>query len=386
MATWTKFSYGFDGPRQAEHWVPGGVPAVATGRPCLIFIAGDGWNGRDPSAFYEDDALFTDHIEPAEFTEPVVVISTWAAGFRYDRFASGPSLDDWDVGHGTYDPGDIVEHSSSAWRCLKSHTASAPLTPGAAGAVFTWYELQVNDIGNAQYGKIAPMTPGFVGQGTRDLQDLVQFLKENADHFGIDPTKIVLMGTSVGAVQAGAAAFARSAPYFGEDQYPAAGSRYTRRESSNVQGVLLSHSPNDWTWFPWIALMEQLFGEVYTDPGTWRTDVPDQVKAALSPLGTVKETRKVLPTYLRYAGSRFDHVGGTDDPPYTTGMADPFHHARNGWEILKFLETLGAPDVVFVEDDATATNYERWTSTTDSTIVTDFQEDAWEWLRALWGF
>lgn len=386
MATWTEFRYGSESWRKAQYWVPDDDvnPATNPLRPCLVYCPGHGWEGRHPNFFYSSpvgtsEPLFTDHIEPAEQTTPVVCISIWGASANHGLFDDiTPSA--WTTQ--AYVAGDVVSHGGSYWRCVRDHTSTASHEPGVgAFAGFYWIELLANDATNNLLGAdMAPgTTPAFLGTGIRDVQQLVQHLKREAGFFGLDPTKIRLMGSSAGGQQAGAAAYGYSAPFQPQSRESVAGA-YRARASSAVEAVILDITPNDWRWYPWSSAMENLFGRSYT-ADEWDRE-SDALKAALSPLGALTERLVSIPTYLAYAGSRFDHTGGTDDPPYNDAL---FHDARNGWEILRVLEQLGEPNVVFLEDSLTAGFFERWTSTTVSTEIpdTDRALDIWTWFQAL---
>lgn len=400
MATWTRFRYGAKSWRQGFYWVPSDdfYPATNPGRPCLIYSPGHGWEGRHPSFFYGPpdgvaEPLFTSHIEPAEATQEVVCISIWQASSNYELFDTF-THSDWNVGFGSYSEGAIVNDDGGAgelYRCRKTHTAAAANEPGTgANWRFFWIQLDPNDAGAFLYlpqtgdqaGLHPGMSPGFGGEGIRDNQAIVQWAKDNANRLGIDPLKIVTMGASAGGQASGAAAYSTTAPFVKEaraDVY----AEHARRSSSRPQATILDITPNDFRWYPFTGLMDNLLGRTFTATEWDRVD--DQVKSGLSPLGVLNASGLHLPTYLAYAGSRFDHIGGTDDPPYAVGL---YHEARNGWEILKALELLGQPNIVHLEDSLTGGFFERWTSTTASTQIpdTDRALDIWEWLKALPGW
>lgn len=389
MATWKKFTYGGQNWRRGEYWIPldDEYPSTNPLRPCLIYCPGHGWEGRHPNYFYGPplggvaEPLFTARIEPAEVTEPVVAISIWSASNNYGLFDNvSPAA--WATST-AYVLEDVVEVSNVIYRCIKAHTSAAADEPGVgANWEFKWLVLEGIDVTNQAWSDEPYMTPAFLATGIRDAQAAVQWAKRNADRLGIDPNKVVLMGASAGGQQCGAAAWSRSRAYLDEDSHDVT-REFAFDSSSLPQGLILDITPNDWKWYPFEPiLMPNLWGREFTVTEWDR--YPDRLKSALSPLGALNATGLHCPTYLAYAASRFDHLGGTDDPPYA---AADYHHARNGWEMLKKLKALGQSNVVFLEDADGAGFFERWTDETTSIEIADTLRDSdiWEWLKALWG-
>lgn len=390
MATWIKATYGGQSWRRLEYWIPSDdeYPATNPLRPCLIYCPGHGWEGRHPNFFYGPagdgvaEPLFTARIEPAEVTEPVVAISIWQASSNYG-LADVFNPDPWTTSTAYVVEDMVTDGVSTRYRCVKDHTSSAADEVGVgANWEFKWLAIPANDVTAQLWSDEPYMSPAFGGTGIRDAQAAVQWAKRNADRLGIDPNKIVLMGSSAGGQACGAAAWSRSRPHLDEDAHSVTRD-FAYDQSSSVQGVILDITPNDWKWYPFEPiLMPNLWGRKFTT--TQWDRYPDRLKSALSPLGSLNATGIHTAAYLAYAGSRFDHAGGTDDPPYSAAL---YHEARNGWEMLAALKALGQTNVVFLEDAAGAGFFERWTSQTASTQIadTDRDLDIWDWLKALWG-
>lgn len=393
MATWTDFRYGQKSWRKAQHWVPGGYPAApGLTRPCLVYFPGHGWEGRHPGFFYGDgggplqygpgEPLFVDHIEPAEGTQDVVCISAWSASKNYGLL-NNVGITDWDVGETNIPEGDLRDNGGAVYRCLVLHNASSATEPGVgADWEHRWALLEAHDISNNLWPSEPPRSPGFLWTGTRDVQVLVQYLKRNAHLFGIDRNKIVPMGSSAGGQQVGTAVWGRAAPHLAEAA-PHLSAPSESEYSSSPQAVVLDITPNDWKWYPFEGLQKNLWGQ---DLASSWDDISDAVKSGLSPLGVLRVTQAHCPTYLSYGGNG-RYTGAADDPPYASAE---YHHARNGWEMLKELDTLGQTNLVFLEDSPTAGFYRRWTDpTTFADIATGGgaakAQDIWDWLVALWG-
>ena len=395
MATWTRFTYGPQPWQQGMYWVPSDdtAPTVNPGRPCLLYCPGHGWEGRAPSYFFgppagQAEALFTGQIEPAELTDEVVCVSIWQASANYDL--PHPTRPAWAVDHGAYAEGDIVSHSGSAWWCRKAHASASNKEPGAGSLeVWYWLELEANNPDNfllatatgEQAGPAPGLLPAFGWTNARDFQRAVQYLKRHRNFFGIDPNKIVGMGSSAGGQAVGAAVFGRQAPALAQAS-PAVSRDHAHDRTSDVQGLVLDITPADFNLGPFGTLLQNLVGRNYSE-AEW--DALDTVvKEALSPLPLLKATKRAKPCYLAYSGSRKDHIAGSDDPPWIDFDA---HHARNGWELLLELEAQGQTNLVFLEDSSVGGFFERWTSSSASTQVpdTDRALDIWNWLKALWG-
>lgn len=143
--------------------------------------------------------------------------------------------------------------------------------------------------------------PSYYPDPMDDTARAVQFIKDNASTFDIDPNKVVLFGSSAGGTNALHTAFRRSLPYFARTS-SAMPRRFAYRSSSSVAAVVnflgvvdfrydtaegvetwaYNHNTNGWSY---------LFGHSLTDGGAeWGSADMDIVKEAASPLALIERS------------------------------------------------------------------------------------------------
>lgn len=307
MPSWETLHYGPYYHQRAQRWIPAGAD-----KPWLCYAPGGGWSRSHPRFFHDPafgEPIFLGFIEPAETSFPVACFSSWFGMHRYDFSLTGGS--------------------------------------------------SANDPTLAQLGEY-PTTPRYLDSGVRDFQRLVQHVKEHAAEYGIDPENGIVMGSSAGGQVAGCAAYDYSAPFYGEHTAPTA-RKHVSRVSSSVKGAVLTITPDDWRHHPQLSLQRGLFG--ISTQAEWDVIRPGD-KAALSPLGVLRQTRRALPTFLWYLE---EFTGAPDQmPPYPAGY---LHGSGNGFQIHSFLESLGG-DSVFHHAGVLAPE--------------DYPATLWDWLQARW--
>lgn len=408
--SWTGFKYGQKARHYAEYWLPTGASLGDGGsRGCLIYAPGGGWSASTQRAFYATrdqftidaggnevgNRLFLEKIEDAGNTNYTVISMMYGMAYSgYYNGGVGPeySFDRWDAAV-SYVKKDLIGKAGNVYECLVANTNVEPTV--TSGWETSWRLIPRNDpLGNPEYGNLGLYTkvtsqPAYMDEGIRDVQLMVQFVKQNADAFGIDPEKIVLMGDSAGGNTVGCAAYSAPAKTgigtssndsVARDVH-SAGLGAVHNDSS-VAGVILEITPSDWRYFEEYANIhgDFLFGMTNADQAAWDS-VPDSVKAAVSPLGALKATGNAIPTFLHYYQ---DYItpSTAQDPPFATGS--PYHKADNGEYIRDELLRLGQTNVEF--RTVTGADGAPGGSQDHSTQGTQNYTDMMNWLNDLLGF
>jgi len=382
--TWTKIRYGPGSQQWAEWGEPSGhTPGVTADLPVLIYVGGGvitgtnvtpparaQWDGTRTDAIYDgSEPIFSATTSGLDTQEDMVIFSINTARNSYN-YRSSASLSAWDVGHGTYNVDDTVKgtsgnHVDHIYRCIAQHTATSTLEPhvGAGDWDHYWSFTPTNDIGtqyNTDFGSSG--SPGYAAEGVIDVMQAVQYVRQNQSTYGITD-KVAVFGEGGGGQLAACAAYSRTLGVQDLQSVSSAG-RWTRRYSSVPNAVLISDAPTDFRNYTLASRHYTVFGSIDGTGVEWNA-LPDEVKAALSPVGVLESTRLLVPTYCTYRATR--HDDGTT--PYTT--SNPYDHADNGWDLLTFAETMTGYNVVHVEDSDIGGQLRRYTSTSSLTSITD---------------
>lgn len=210
--------------------------------------------------------------------------------------------------------------------------------------------------------------PSLYPDGFNDTACAVQFIKDNAASFGINPSKVVLFGSSAGGTNALHTAFRRSQPYFAKTS-PAMPRRFAYRSSSSVAAVVNFIGPIDfrydeeegtetWTYNHNTAGWSGLFGHSLTDSGAeWSSAELDAVKEAASPLAYIE-----MPVLEQRPSGVYSVYNATSP----TGKPYANLHASEQAAILH-----AALDAAGIENDYEVVTSGAWEDYTPSPTVQD---------------
>ena len=233
--------------------------AVGTGLPWLLYFAGGGWQRVDALSFTDGtvgEPMWRSAIQPNLGSYPVVCFVAQYMLRRQDFASSGD-----------------------------------------------------NDLTNQVLGKYAS-TPAFRGAGIRAGQRAVQYIKANAERFGIDPNAGCVMGASSGGQVAAGVAYSPSASY---------GPRYTpgggqHRYSSRVGFAHLRITPVRFEYYldPSIHA-SALFG---VQGATAWTNLNVHEKRAVSAVDIGNDHGLLVPTFY-YSDDGSLSATAAQDPPWS---------------------------------------------------------------------
>ena len=262
--TWEIRKYGPHFRHQLSHETSVGGSDL----PWIMYFPGGGWARHAPEAFYDDtvgENVWRDGLWAGRATYPVRGFVCMGAVRFYD----------WSNGGGSSDQDSYRRDS--------------------------------------QGRKVFPTTSGFVGQQILDAQRCVQFVKDHASDFGINPRKGIVMGNSAGTPPAAGVAYSPSRPYYGRG-HPANASPYLAYSSSRVAAAHLRWSPADWRdYLDSNTHSKSHFG--VESQAHWDA-VPDLAKGGTSPVELILAHRMAIPTW----GQFNDALSPTaaQDPPFQT--------------------------------------------------------------------
>ena len=408
---------GWYGPKGYQHYWKYTSPTSGT-LPAIVYCPGGGWAGAQREAFEteefwryglnnQDNATYLHDydvyvINTASYTYTAngqYTEAAWAnttlyavgdevhrAGLRYQcrtAHTSVAATDEPAVGSGwtdvwhlmsrgmlawvdatAYTEDTQVSHAGARYQCIRAHTASAASDePGVpAGWDETWREIGVNEAMFRLSVDRAETTPGYLDESVTNVQQFMGWLKRNATAQGTDPDKIILAGNSAGGQRAGCAAYMYDLPY-AFDGTPYAASQQVARLGSRPRAVYLNITPVDFRLHTIANLSNRLYGRDLTD-GDF-TGFANVERDAVSPMRILKRTGLAVPTYLNYIGTRHDDTVAAT--VWSTGFS-PYHHALNGWLMLKALTDTRANDGLakttgnrFIETSATTNNFQVYT-------------------------
>lgn len=368
LGNWSTVRYG---PLH-DQFLAYNTDAAGSNLPAIVYFPGGGWSRTHPRAFYDDtvgELVWrdgTDGLYANIGSYPVKAFSVNYALHRSDYAAANDN-----------DPHD---------RVIDQYT----------------------------------VTPRYGSSGGRDAQRAVAFLKANADAYGIDVRKIIVMGASAGGPVAQVVGYGAPRAFL-SDPDPAGGGPNIVRSRSNVAGVHLHISPVDWRDYQnagahgtklyglpsgdadWNALEDARIGatsgvqliEQYGPKPTWlwypsaapnepAESPPFHVPAtawAISTAYSVGDRRNNSPTTHYYCYTAHTSTAA-DEPPTTVGGGDgganwqdywyvgqisPYHASVCG-RILRDAILAAGGSVVFANND-TGHSYPL---------------DAVDWMKTVW--
>lgn len=256
LGTWTLEKYGpLHQHRVAVLQISG------TNLPWFLYFPGGGWARFGLEALYDDtvgEEIFRQAIWPAIGSYPVKCFSAFYSAHRYN------------------------------WSTNNSTTPST-----------------------AYYSDRYPTTPSYLDSGARDGRLVVQYIRANAERFGINPDAGIVMGSSAGAQIASCVAYDVTAPYHPGPTTPIA-RPYRPTASSRVLAAHLKISPTDLANYRKAdSSLMNLFG---TEGQTEYDTVLDARRDSLCAVGLSAGIGRPVPTY----GYFYESPTGTpaQDPPF----------------------------------------------------------------------
>lgn len=199
----------------------------------------------------------------------------------------------------------LVQASGANGFALLDYVANSGLTTQT-------YNIFSIDFRQAAYTGVNKSSyPSFYPDGWEDVGSAIQFIKDNADTFNIDPQKVVLYGYSAGATMALWNGFKRSMP-FSSSTPNLTPQRFGRASSSVPKVIVNALGPIDFrfddalgveTWIYTIfgTTIGTVFGTNISDGGVEYGAVDNRIKAAASPLAHIERSPRVrTPVYSFY--------------------------------------------------------------------------------------
>ena len=207
-----------------------------------------------------------------------------------------------------------------------------------------WNVFSIDFRQAAQTGVNKNSYPSYFPEQYEDCSRAIQFLRDHASTYNLNPQKIVFAGYSAGSTMALYAAFRRSMPYFSGTRFiPTA--RFAYRSSSIPNAVLNALGVIDVRFdealgvetFPGtgVSALPALFGTSTADGGTEWGAVDRNLKAAASPLAYVEEAplEAQAPVYSAYYNT------GTLTKPFVS-----LHPSQQAATLHTALTTAGVPN------------------------------------------